>query len=166
MNTPIISVIAALDENRGIGYKGQIPWNIPADRKWFYEKTKNHVVIVGKSTYKSILEFLGHPLKDRLNIVLSDQKNYKVTGAIVVGSIEEALALAKKKEKNGEIFFIGGGQVYKKAISLADRLYLTKVSGKFDADVYFPDYSKFKKVVYKEDVNSSNYKFTFLILEK
>lgn len=166
MKNPRISLIASLDEENGIGFGGKIPWYIPEDLKWFKEKTLGHVVIMGSKTFESILEKLGKPLPGRTNIVVTRQKDFKYEGVLTAESIEDGLKLAKEKEENGEIFFIGGGQIYNQTVDLADRLYLTKVSGKYGADTFFPDYSKFSKVVFSKKSNNEKHNFEFSILEK
>lgn len=159
MKTPIISLIASVDEENGIGFGGKIPWYIPEDFKWFRKNTLEHVVLMGRKTYESILKRLGKPLPGRINIVVSREKDLGYR-------LDEALKLAKKKEKRGEIFIIGGGQIYNQTIGIAERLYLTKVRGKYKADIFFPDYSDFKKEVLSRKGSSNGFDFIFKILER
>lgn len=166
MKTPKISIIASLDEENGIGFGGKIPWYIPEDFKWFRAKTLTHVVLMGSKTFESIFKRLGKPLPERINVVITKQKDFKYKGVLTADSLEKAVKLAKKKEENGEIFIIGGGQIYKQTINLADRLYLTKVKGKYGADTFFPDYKEFNKVFYSKKSESGKYNFEFRILEK
>lgn len=159
----MISIIVAMGKNRVIGKKNALPWHLPADLKHFKEITKGHAVIMGKNTHQSI----GRALPGRLNIVLSGDKNYKADDCIVVSSIQEALKVAQGQE---EIFFIGGGNVYKQALPLADRLYITLVDAEFEGDVFCPeiDYSNWKEVS-REDCNADEknpYNFSFLIFER
>lgn len=167
MKTPTISIIAAVDEERGIGEENKIPWDIPDDRKWFKEKTFRHVVIMGKNTYQSILDFLGKPLPGRINIVVTSDRTLKDKDNLYfVEDIDSSLSLATKLEKNGEIFFIGGAKIYNSAMNFADRLYLALVKGKYNCDTFFPDYSDFKKTVYSKKGRNDKYKYEFKILEK
>jgi dihydrofolate reductase len=166
MSSPIISIIASLDEENGIGFGGVIPWYIPEDFKWFKAKTLTHVVIMGRTTFESIVKRLGKPLPERINIVVTRQKDFKYKGVMVADSIEKAMKVAKKKEKNGEIFIIGGGQIYNQTINLADRLYLTKVKGKYGADTFFPDFSDYKKIVYSKQESNAEHEFSYNIFEK
>jgi len=166
MKTSIISLIASLDEDNGIGFKGKIPWHIREDFKWFKEKTMCHVVVMGSKTFDSIVKKLGKPLPGRTSIVVTRQKNLKYEKVLTVDSIERGIKLARKKEKNGEIFIIGGGQIYDQTINLADRLYITKVKGKYGADTFFPKYDKFKKLIYSQKSKIGNLNFEFNILEK
>jgi dihydrofolate reductase len=166
MKTPKISIIASLDEENGIGFGGKIPWYVPEDLKWFKEKTMGHVVLMGSKTFESIFNKLKKPLPGRTNIIITKQKHFKYDGVLTADSLEKGINLARKKEKNGEIFIIGGGQIYNQTINLANRLYLTKVKGKHGADTFFPNYAEFDKVVFLKSGKSGVYRFEFRILER
>ncbi len=129
------ALIVAASENNVIGNKGKIPWNLPADLKYFRKLTEGHLVIMGRKTYESI----GHPLPRRRNIVISRQEGFKAEGCEVVKSLEEALKIA---EGEGEVFVIGGGEIYKQALPLADRVYLTRVHAQIEGEAFFPEVSK------------------------
>jgi dihydrofolate reductase len=159
MPKPIISIIAAVAENRAIGLKNKLLWDIPEDMKHFSSITRGHPVIMGQKTFESI----GKPLPNRVNIVLTKEPDLKIEGCIIVNSIEQALAEAKKHDQE-EIFFIGGGMVYRQALPLADKLYLTVVKGDFEADTYFPDYSEFTKVVSRRESHDDSFQYTFMEL--
>lgn len=160
---PRISIIVAVAENGVIGKRGGgMLWHIPEDMRHFKGLTTGHTVIMGRKTY----ETLGKPLPNRTNIVITRQEHFHVPGCVTANSLEEALNKARIQEKD-EIFIMGGGEIYEQAIGLADKLYLTLVHQNFEGDVYFPDYSEFKKEVYREDGKSANgIKFTFLELER
>ncbi len=160
MNQPTISMIAACAENRAIGKDNKLLWHIPEDFKYFKNKTARHVVIMGKKTYDSI----GRPLPNRENIVITRDINCKIEGCIVVHSLEEALKKAKALEQNGEIFIIGGAQIYNLGMKFTDKLYITLVKGNFDADAFFPNYSEFTKISSKIDGESNGFKYSFLEL--
>lgn len=162
----LISSIVSVDKKNGIGKGNKIPWNIPKDRKWFKEKTLGHVVIMGRNTFLSILDSLGKPLPGRINIVVSRSSGSSIEGVHFVGSIEEGMNLGRKLEKNGEIFFIGGAQIYKDSLKYTNRLYLTLVEGKFDCDTFFPDYSDFKKEIFSQKDSDNGVNFVFKILER
>ena len=157
---PIISIISCMAKNRGIGKENKLLFDISADLKHFKKITLGHPVIMGYNTYKSI----GRPLPGRLNIVLMPDK-IEIEGCTVVSSIPEAIKIASEDD-NKEIFFIGGGMVYKTAIEFADRLYLTVVDKEPEADTFFPDYSNFKKVISEEPEESNGYKYIYIVLEK
>lgn len=156
-----ISMIAAIALNRALGRDNKLLWNIPEDMKYFMAVTKGHAVIMGRLTFESI----GRPLPHRVNIVITKDKLYKASGAVVCHSLEEAVEYGKQKETN-EIFIIGGGQIYEQGMRFADRLYLTIVEGTFEADTFFPDYTDFNKIVSKKESKDATYTYTFLTLEK
>ena len=156
-----ISIIAAIGSQRELGKDNKLLWNIPEDIEHFKTITMGHPVIMGRKTYQSI----GHPLPDRLNIILTKDKDFKVEGVLVAHTLEEAISIGESRD-SVEIFIIGGGDIYHQAIKLADKLYLTVVEGKFDADTFFPSYSDFKNVIYKREGSNNQYKYTFLELSK
>jgi dihydrofolate reductase len=128
----IVSMIAAMSENRVIGREGKLPWRLPADLKYFKRVTSGHTIIMGRKTWESI----GcKPLPNRRNIVITRQHGYAAAGAEVASSVDEALALSAT---DGEVFIVGGGEVYVAALPRADRLYLTLVHTHVDGDAMFP----------------------------
>lgn len=127
----IISMIAAMSENRVIGIEGRLPWDIPGDLARFRSITMGHTVIMGRKTYQSI----GHPLIGRRNIVLT-RIGPKIPGCEVYRTLQQALAAVEGEE---EIFIVGGGEVFKEALPLCQRIYLTVVHGTFEGDTYFPE---------------------------
>lgn len=151
-----MSIIVAIGNNRELGRDNKLLWKIPEDLKRFKLLTTGHPVIMGRTTFESI----GKKLPDRINIIISHNKNYKAEGCTVVHSMNEAIEVAKANEKE-EFFVIGGGKIYAQAINFADKLYLTVVDGKFTADTYFPDYSSYKKIIAKKEGKDINYKYTF-----
>ncbi len=126
-----VSLIAALDENFAIGRKGQLPWHLPDDLRWFKELTLGKYVLMGYNTALAI----GKALPGRTNLVLSKRHEAPFPGQVTVRSIEEARARA---DGTG-LMVIGGGQVYAEALPVAQRLYLTWVNAAVDgADTFFP----------------------------
>jgi dihydrofolate reductase len=154
-------MIAAISENRVIGQNGGLPWDIPGDMHRMKSLTLGHPIIMGRKTYESI----GRPLPGRTNIIVTTRRDYEVAGAVVVDTLDKALAEAKKIDQE-EIFIFGGGEIYTQAIGLADRLYLTVVSGHFEGDTYFPDYSNFERVTFEEERQENGYEYKFLDLER
>jgi len=128
----IISIIAAMAENRVIGRNNKMPWNLPSDRMRFHAMTRGHPVIMGRKTFESI----GRPLSGRTNIVLTRVKGYTALGCIIVHDLKSALAACNGAE---EAFICGGEEIYLEAIPLADRIYLTVIHRSIEGDAYFPE---------------------------
>ncbi len=134
-----ISIIAALARNRVIGKNNDLPWNLPDDMKYFMQTTRHHYVIMGRKNYESIpLKF--RPLPQRVNIVITRQPRYLAPGCTVLHSLTEALELANKAGQT-EVFVIGGAQIYREALPLAHRLYLTEIHAEVDGDTFFPEFN-------------------------
>ena len=130
----IISLIVAMDEKRGIGKDGKLPWRLSSDLKRFRELTMGHHMIVGRKTFESI----GKPLPGRQTIVVTHNAGFKADGCLVAGSVQAALALAQERGEP-EVFVIGGAEIYAQVIDVADRVYLTQVHAEVDADTFFPE---------------------------
>jgi dihydrofolate reductase len=159
MQKPIISVICAITQNRAIGKNNQLLWHIPEDFKHFKETTSGHPIIMGQRTYESI----GRPLPNRTNIIITDDQSYQVEGCVIAHSIDEAIEKASVVDQE-EIFFIGGGMIYRQAVPIADKLYLTIVEGEFEADTFFPEYAEFTKTVSERESCDEKYKYKFVEL--
>src|SRR5512137_2047046 len=127
----IISIIAAMADNRVIGRGGAIPWDIPADRRRFRELTMGHPVIMGRKTYESI----GRPLPGRTNIILSRGPDFRVEGCTIAKSLKDALLVCGGAD---EVFICGGEELYQQALDVADRIFLTVVHKVCDGDAFFP----------------------------
>jgi dihydrofolate reductase len=127
----IISIIAAVASNGVIGKEGKLPWNLPADLRRFRELTVGHLLIMGRKTYESI----GRPLPERRTIVVSRRLGFAAEGVVTAGSLSRALDLAAGEE---EVFVCGGGEIYRQALPLADRIYLTLLDSPWDGDTFFP----------------------------
>jgi dihydrofolate reductase len=168
MKTPIVSIIVAMSANRGIGCNNDLMWHLPEDMKFFKDKTFGHPVIMGRKNYESIPEKY-RPFKNRLNIVISSQANYKAPGCILVQNIIDGLDAARANEEE-EIFVIGGGQIYAQALDLGlvDRMYITEVNAVFpEAEVFFPEFNPdfwIKKLVLRQEANDVN-KISFEIFQ-
>ena len=128
----IISIIAALADNRVIGRDGAIPWDIPEDRRRFRGLTMGHPVIMGRKTYESI----GRPLPGRRTIVITRDAGFVAEGCLVVHDLSTALAACAGSD---EVFVCGGEEIYREALPLATRLYLTLVPGRVAGDARFPE---------------------------
>jgi len=128
-------MIVAMSQNRVIGRGGSIPWKIPGEQKLFRRITLGHTLIMGRKNHEDI----GRPLPERLNIVVSRRKDYRPTGCHVADSLAAALDLCPAGET--EAFVIGGGQLFREALPLADRIYLTVISAAVPGDTFFPEFS-------------------------
>ncbi|MEM1135167.1 MAG: dihydrofolate reductase [Bacteroidota bacterium] len=161
----IVSLIVAASENQVIGRDNQLPWHLPADLKYFKKITSGHCIIMGRKTYDSI----GRPLPNRTNIVLSSNKNLKITGCTVVHTLNEAIDFAKATGE-GEAFIIGGASIYDAALPLTNKIYLTRVHTIVEGDTFFPElHESIWKTISKESHHKDEkhaYPFSFITLEK
>lgn len=159
----IISIIVAVDKNNAIGINNKLPWNLPADLKYFKEKTLGKTVIMGQKTFESI----GKPLPGRNNIVMSLDHNFHPLGCITVRSINDAL---EKGKNNNEVMIAGGLSIYKQFLPLANKIYLTLIDYQFEADTFFPEinmsqWQEISREKHQSD-DKNKYDYTFLILER
>lgn len=162
----ILSHIAAMGANRVIGNQGALPWNLPEDMKYFMEKTRGHIIIMGRKTF----ETLEKPLPKRLTIIVTRQTEYDGKGCIVVRDVAAAVAEAKKhlSSWHEEVFICGGGEIYRESLdlNLVDRIYLTHINREFPGDAFYPefDHRKFREVSRTD--RSQPLPFSFLIFER
>ncbi len=164
-----ISIIVAMNKgNRAIGANNALLWKIPADLKRFKELTTGHSIIMGRKTYESI----GRPLPNRTNIIVTRDSETpamiaaKTAGCLVCPSLSEAIEIAKRHDDT-EIFVIGGGEIYKQALPVTDRLYLTLVDSDSKGDVFFPEYEKeFTSIIEQSKVADHNPPYEWLTLER
>ena len=160
----MISIIAAIGKNNELGKNNTLIWSMPADMKFFRDTTRGHTVIMGRKTFESIVK----PLPNRKNIVITRDKNYKKDGIEIVNSLNEAINLTIPNE---EVFVIGGGEIYKQAIEIADKLYITHINTEdSEADSFFPEIIP---LVWNEISHTENQKdtenpfnYTFSIYER
>jgi dihydrofolate reductase len=128
----MIILIAAAAENNALGKDNQLLWHLPDDFKRFKQVTTGHHIIMGRKTFESFPK----PLPNRTHVVITRQKNYQPDGCIVVDSLQKAIAACPK---NQDSFVIGGGEIYKLAMPVADKIDLTRVHTTLDADTFFPE---------------------------
>ncbi len=128
-----ISIIAAIAKNLAIGKNNKLLWHIPNDLKRVKELTTGNLILMGRNTYLSLPR---RPLPDRINVVISDNRNEAFEGCEMAYSFDEAL---KKLSDSAENFIFGGATIYRQFFPMADKLYLTLVEKEFDADAYFPE---------------------------
>jgi dihydrofolate reductase len=137
MEKSLVTMIAAAGNDNELGKNGDLPWHLPDDFKRFKRLTSGHHIIMGRKTFESFPQ----PLPDRTHVVITRNKDYKSKNAIVVHDLQTALASVSGDQQP---FIIGGGEIYKMAISKTDRIELTRVHGDFEADTYFPEIDKTK----------------------
>jgi dihydrofolate reductase len=161
----IISLIVAMDEKRGIGKDGKLPWRLSSDLKRFRELTMGHHMIVGRKTFESI----GKPLPGRQTIVVTRNPSFKADGCLVAGSVQAALALAQERGEP-EVFVIGGAEIYTQTLDAADRVYLTQVRAEVDADTFFPELKREgwteRQSAFQAADERNQYSFSFKLLER
>ena len=159
-----ISIIAAMGTNRVIGRGNGLPWNLPADTRFFKETTRGHPVIMGRKTFDT----MGKPLPGRRNIVITRRPHLEIPGTEVVSSLEAALSLVNVQEE--EVFIIGGSEIYEMALAIADRMYLTLIHESFEGDTFFPEFDESDWVVVsrrdREADERNPHAFSFLTYER
>lgn len=135
-------IVAAVARNGVIGVSGRLPWNIPDDLARFKRLTMGHSIVMGRATFDSI----GRPLPGRVNIVLTKDPDWSRDGVTVTGSLDEALRVSKLH--GDDVFIVGGADVYRQALAVADRLELTEVDAEPEGDTRFPavDWSQWREV--------------------
>ncbi len=149
----MIALIAAVSRNNVIGNKGCIPWKIKGEQKRFKELTVGKTIVMGKRSFQEI----GKPLADRKTILVSKTISYEDENCKTADSLEEALKLAG----NTDVFIAGGEQLYREALPLADKLYITRVDIEVQGDTFFPEFSEkdFVKVSEEEMEGEICYKY-------
>ena len=161
-----MNVIAAVDSNWAIGNKNRLLTSIPADMKFFREKTSGHVVVMGRKTLESFPG--GQPLKRRTNIVLTSDKIYKVKDAVVVNSVE-ALLEELRQYNDEDIYVIGGESIYRQLLPYCKVAHITKIDHAYEADTYFPNLDEMPEWKVTERSEEQTYfdiEYEFLTYEK
>ena len=161
----VISFIVATSENNVIGKDNKLPWCLPTDMRYFKNVTWGMPVIMGRKSFES----LGKALKGRTNIVVTRNKDWHAEGTQVVQSIDQAITLAAQTDAK-EIFIIGGAEIFKEAMPVADRIYLTRIHHRFEGDAYFPEMPENEWVMVKSrfcDADEKNkYAHSFQVWER
>lgn len=159
----MLTLIAAAGENNALGKNNDLVWHLPDDFKRFKKMTSGHHIIMGRKT----IESFPQPLPNRTHVVITRRDNYKKEGVIVVHSLERALEFTKE---DPQPFIIGGGEIYKMAIDVADKIELTRVHGTFEADTYFPEIDEDQWKLVAEEYHDKDAKhefaFTYLTYER
>lgn len=155
----MITLVAAIGEKNELGKDNQLIWHLPEDFKRFKAITSGHYIIMGRKTFESFPK----PLPNRTHVIITRQKDYAPENCIVVNSIKDAIAACPKGEAT---FVIGGGEIYKQSIAIADQLELTRVHHTFEADTFFPEIDLEKWTLDFEEFHQKdekhNFDFTFL----
>ena len=157
----MVALIVARSKNNVIGKQGKIPWNIKGEQKQFRELTTGNTVIMGRKTYEEI----GHPLPNRLNIVVSKTVNYVGENLVTVDSLERAIEYAD----GTNIFIAGGYNLFKDAIKIVDKMYITEVNMEVsDGDVFFPEFNAddFDKTICEDDNGDNRYRRLLYVRKK
>lgn len=155
----MINIAVAISSNHAIGKDNQLLWHLPNDLKHFKEITSGHPIIMGRKTFESI----GRALPNRTNIIITRDRNYQADKIEIVHSLNEAIDLAKKIDS--EIFVIGGGEIFREAMEITDKIYLTIVHHEFEGDTFFPEIDEdiweeiHREHHLKDDKNNYSYDF-------
>lgn len=152
----MITIIAAAGENNELGKNNDLVWHLPDDFKRFKNLTTGHHIIMGRKTFESFPK----PLPNRIHVVITRNKRYKAEGAIVAYSMEKALNIAKE---DPQPFIIGGGEIYKLGLEVANKIELTRVHNNFEADTFFPEITSEKWSLIAEEYHDKDerHKFDF-----
>lgn len=155
---PRVSLIVAMARNRVIGADGKIPWHLPNELQLFKRVTMGHHIVMGRKTYESI----GRLLPGRTTVIVTRQHDYAVPGAVIAHSLEDAVA---RCAGDSEIFIIGGGELYRAAMTLADRIYLTVVDAEPAGDTRMPEFDPAQwrvsetKQFHRDERHAHDYRF-------
>jgi len=159
----IVSLIAAMAENRAIGLDAALPWRLPRDMRHFKELTTGHTVVMGRKTYDT----LPRPLPNRRNVVITRDVSYVASGADVFHSLQDALRTVAENE---EVFVAGGAEIYRLALPFADRIYLTVVHTVLEGDTFFPEFEMSDWLLQEDTRYDSDerhiYSFSFRLYER
>jgi len=158
-----ISIIVALSENNVIGVNNKLPWHLSADLKRVKTVTMGHHLIMGRKTFESF----GKPLPGRTNVIITRNKNFKAEGCIVVASLNEAL---EKSKHDDQVFVFGGGEIFREALPLVRKIYMTRVHTRVEGDTYFPQLHPDEwKEISRQDFGAdekNDFPFSFIDLER
>lgn len=164
----IVSQIAACAKNSVIGLDGDLPWDLPEDLKFFRDKTKGHIIIMGRKTFDA---FEGRTLPQRLHIVISrtpDQVIIPNDQVIAVGSLQEALKLSETYMPAWpeEVFVIGGGEIYQQALVYTDKIYLTEIQHDIEGDAWYPMFSSSEFKLVDSSPRTEPFPFSFNVYKR
>ena len=155
---PHLSIIVAVARNRVIGANNTLPWHLPEDLKRFRALTTGHHIIMGRKTYES----LNRLLPGRTTVIVTRNSNYWVAGALIASSLQQAIKLCGNDE---EVFLIGGAELYREGLKLADKLYITEIDATFEGDAFFPelDKTKWQETLRERHTSTQGLNFSYVI---
>lgn len=158
---PRLSLIAAIARNRVIGLNNALPWHLPEDLKRFRALTTGHHIIMGRKTYES----LNRLLPERTTVIVTRNADYSVAGAIMASSLPQAIAVSAADE---EIFLIGGAELYRDGLPLANTLYVTEIDAEFDGDAFFPEFDlgQWQETAREEHVSAQGLPFAYVTYQR
>lgn len=157
-----LQIIAAVARDGIIGSNNDLPWYLPADLRHFKEVTMGHTVVMGRKTFESILQRLGKPLPDRKNVVITRDRLFSYPGVTIIHDVADI-------SKLGDCFVIGGAEIYRQTIDMADRLYITEVHADIEGDTFFPDINSSWKEISREQHQADDknqYDYDFVVYER
>ena len=156
-----LSTIVAIANNRVIGINNTLPWHLPEDLKRFRALTTGHHIIMGRKTYES----LGRLLPRRITVIVTRNQDYKVAGALVANSLQDAIAQCKGDD---EAFLIGGAELYQDGLKLSDKLYITEIDLDVAGDAHFPDFdrSDWQEMAREAHVSEKGLKFNYVTYQR
>ncbi len=149
-----MNLIVAVDNKWAIGYQNKLLVRIPADQRFFRDETIHKAVIMGRKTLESFPG--GQPLKDRLNVVITSDPDYRVADAVVVHSVEEALEAVQNYRKE-DVYVIGGESIYRQMLPFCKVAHVTKIDYEYAADTYFPNLDQMEDWVLAEESDEQTY---------
>lgn len=156
-----LSLIVAVSSNDVIGVNNTLPWHLSEDLKRFRALTTGHHIIMGRKTYES----LNRLLPDRTTVIVTRNRDYKVPGAVMTHSLEEAIS---RCQNDPEAFLIGGAELYKEGLKLADKLYVTEIHAEYQGDAFLPEFnlSEWQEVSREAHVSAQGLPFSYVTYDR
>lgn len=150
-------MIVAVANHQVIGVNNTLPWHLPEDLKRFKALTMGHHIVMGRKTYES----LGRLLPGRTTVIVTRNKDYKVEGAVVVHSLAQAV---QHCQQDDEVFLIGGAELYKEAMQLANKLYITEIHADFEGDAFFEqiDLTRWQEVAREQHLSENGLRYSYV----
>ncbi|MCB5187892.1 dihydrofolate reductase [Methylobacillus caricis] len=156
-----LSLIVAVAQQRVIGLNNTLPWHLPEDLKRFRALTTGHHIIMGRKTYDS----LNRLLPERTTVIVTRNRDYQVPGALIAHSLQEAVELARD---DNEVFLIGGAELYREGLQLANRLYITEIDAVFEGDAFLPEFDleDWREVAREQHISAKGLPFSYITYQR